>query len=383
MAKIKFLDLFCGCGGLSYGFIENKNFILKLSADNDESSIQSYKSHIKQKGLNENLALNLDLTNKKDLVNFKNLKSDLIIGGPPCQAYSIAGRIRDKDGMKNDYRNYLFESFLKIISSTKSKYFIMENVPGILSAKPGGILITDRIKEKVKKIDFYIPDNLKNCLYNVDEYGVAQKRKRIIIFGISKKINKYKEISRKFYESLDSLKTKNKITVEQAIGDLAKLKPLSAAKQILGKKYSHGPISENNGDHVPRFHNKRDIEIFKILAQDIENKKYEFTKIENLKKLYKKMVNKSSSVHKYYVLRKNEQSNLIPAHLYKDGLRHIHYDSSQARTITVREAARLQSFPDSFKFSNSLTNSYKMIGNAVPPLFSTFICKAFLMSVKR
>lgn len=382
MAKIKFLDLFCGCGGLSYGFIENKNFNLKLSADNDESSIQSYKRHIKHKGLNENLALNLDLTSKKDLLNFANLKSDLVIGGPPCQAYSIAGRIRDKDGMRNDYRNYLFESFLKIISSTKSKYFIMENVPGILSAKPGNILITDRIKAEVKKIGFHIPDNLKNCLYSVDDYGVPQKRKRIIIFGISKKIDGYKEISKKFYENLDNLKTKNKTTVEQAIGDLEKLKPLPVSKKILGKKYSHGPILKNNIDHVPRFHNKRDIKIFKILAQDIESKKFKFTKIENLKKLYKKMVNKNSSVHKYYVLRKNEQSNLIPAHLYKDGLRHIHYDSSQARSITVREAARLQSFPDNFKFSDSSTNSYKMIGNAVPPRFSKFICKAFLMSIK-
>ena len=90
---------------------------------------------------------------------------------------------------------------------------------------------------------------------------------------------------------------------------------------------------------------------------------------------------KISNVHKYYVLRKNELSNLIPAHLYKDGLRHIHYDSKQARTLTIRESARLQTFPDNFKFIGSNTDKYKMIGNAVPPLFSKYLLKAFLQVI--
>ena len=92
-------------------------------------------------------------------------------------------------------------------------------------------------------------------------------------------------------------------------------------------------------------------------------------------------VKKKSNVHKYYVLRKNELSNLIPAHLYKDGLRHIHYDSKQARTLTIREAARLQTFPDNFNFIGSNTDKYKMIGNAVPPLFSKYLLKAFLQVI--
>ena len=88
------------------------------------------------------------------------------------------------------------------------------------------------------------------------------------------------------------------------------------------------------------------------------------------------MTGKTSNIHKYYVLRWDEPSNLIPAHLYKDGLRHIHPDPEQARTITVREAARLQTFPDDYIFNCSQTDAFKMIGNAVPPLFAKKVAYA-------
>ena len=116
--------------------------------------------------------------------------------------------------------------------------------------------------------------------------------------------------------------------------------------------------------------------IFAMLARDIESGENKYVSIDALKKLYTEVTGHVSSVHKYHVIRWDEPSNLIPAHLYKDGLRHIHPDPEQARSITVREAARLQGFPDSYVFTGTQADAYKMIGNAVPPIFSKILATA-------
>jgi DNA (cytosine-5)-methyltransferase 1 len=168
-------------------------------------------------------------------------------------------------------------------------------------------------------------------------------------------------------------KIKHKKTVSDAIGDLPKLYPNDNGEivKLDGKKYSHSfDANAAIKNHKPRYHSQRDIKIFRMLCEDIEKGEYKYTSIDALKKLYTQITGKESNIHKFYVLRRNEPSNLIPAHLYKDGLRHIHPDSSQARTITVREAARLQTFPDDFEFISNSNLDYKMIGNAVPPEFA-------------
>lgn len=116
----------------------------------------------------------------------------------------------------------------------------------------------------------------------------------------------------------------------------------------------------------------------KELRNHLKNRsgRMKYTSAKSLKTLYTKLTGKTSNVHKYYVLRWDEPSNLIPAHLFKDGLRHIHPDPEQARTITVREAARLQTFPDDYYFNCSQTDAFKMIGNAVPPLFAKKVAYA-------
>lgn len=161
-----------------------------------------------------------------------------------------------------------------------------------------------------------------------------------------------------------------------AIGDLPKLRPLDEPISYLGRKLSHSVSDPLINGHISRFHNKRDIELFKFLEEDIASGRMKYTSAKSLKTLYTKLTGKTSNVHKYYVLRWDEPSNLIPAHLFKDGLRHIHPDPEQARTITVREAARLQTFPDDYYFNCSQTDAFKMIGNAVPPLFAKKVAYA-------
>ena len=162
-----------------------------------------------------------------------------------------------------------------------------------------------------------------------------------------------------------------KKTVKDAIFDLPPIFPL----ENIQKRQSHINNSDING-HFSRFHNERDQQIFYELAKDIEEGTHKYDTSQSLIELYYEKTGKKTNVHKYNVLRWDKPSNTIPAHLKKDGLRHIHPDSSQKRTISVREAARIQTFDDDFEFKVGMGASFEMIGNAVPPLFAYKLANA-------
>lgn len=375
--KLNIIDLFSGCGGLTDGFEKTNKYNLLAAVEWDKACCNTLIKRLESKyKINKNKVINFDIQLTNELINgwdshkySKNIgldkiinhqNVDIIIGGPPCQAYSLAGRIRDKNGMHNDYRNFLFEKYVLLVKKYKPSVFVFENVVGILSAKPGGVSIIDRIENEFKKIGYFISPNLRHkAVFNVADFGVPQNRKRIIIFGVNKnKFKNHKELVDNFYKLVNKKKCKKKMTVLEAIGNL------------------NDPQKENNQNitwHKARKHSQRDKEIFRMLANDLKSGERKYIDIEKLKKLYTKLTGKTSNVHKYYVLRENEPSNTIPAHLHKDGLRHIHPDPDQARSITVREAARLQSFDDDYNFIGSQTDAYKMIGNAVPPKFAKII----------
>lgn len=399
--KIKSIDLFAGCGGLMDGFEQSGRYNTIAAVEWEKAPCRNLAVRLNDKWKYtdaERRVLRFDIQRTQELFNgwqddeeygtsqgldelIKEVGGiDVIIGGPPCQAYSIAGRVRDGNGMKDDYRNFLFESYLKVVNKYMPKLFVFENVPGILSAKPGDRPIIDIIKESFDEAGYYLLPNLKNALIDFTEYGVPQNRKRIIILGLRKDffgLEQCKTLLEQFYsEALPKYKVKKKKNVFEAIGDLPKLYPLNAEQKFEGKRISHSLPVPNISNHVARWQSKRDIEIFNMLAKDIESGRKQYVSTEALKRLYTEKTGRESNVHKYHVIRWDEPSNLIPAHLYKDGLRHIHPDSSQARTITVREAARLQTFPDDYIFDGSNMETYKMIGNAVPPLFSKCLSKA-------
>jgi DNA (cytosine-5)-methyltransferase 1 len=399
--KIKIIDLFAGCGGLSDGFEQTNLYETLACVEWEKEPCKTLSNRLKKKWSYENAhetVFHFDIQRTDELINgwindetygtSQGLKPivdkhngiDIVIGGPPCQAYSIAGRIRDENGMNDDYRNFLFESYLNVVDQFKPKAFIFENVPGMLSAMPGGIPIIERITQAFAEKGYEITNNLReNALIDCTKFGVPQARKRMVILGVNKsKMKENPQIAlQDFYKVIfPKYQTKEVSTVKDAIKDLPKLMPLDEEIKIGKRKFSHSFEKCQIANHEPRNHSKRDVETFELLARDIETGQNKFTSVASLKDLYFEKTGKRSNIHKYHVLKWNKPSNTIPAHLYKDGLRHIHPDPKQSRSITVREAARLQSFDDDFEFTGSLTDQYKMVGNAVPPKFAKAIALA-------
>jgi len=407
--KLHTIELFAGCGGLLEGFLQQGCYDTLACVEWEKAPCLTLAKRLEQKWHHVNAnneVIRFDIQRTDELINgfddeeygkheglaklIGNQTVDAIVGGPPCQAYSLAGRIRDEHGMKEDYRNYLFESYLRIVKYFKPQFFVFENVVGLLSAAPDGYPIVNRIRKEFMDAGYDVAENFRDTLFDVCDFGVPQHRKRVIIIGI--RMDRFDvgnnsvtdNMIYDFYNVImPSLRQKQR-TVFDAIGDLPKIYPLPKPIVQNGKKYSHSPIkSEKVMNHVPRFHSARDISVFRLLEEDIQSGRREYVSIEKLKELYTKVTGKTSNIHKYYVLRNDEPSNTIPAHLYKDGMRHIHPDPEQARSITVREAARLQTFPDDFEFLGANMAQYKMIGNAVPVNFAKIVAEALYKLIEK
>jgi len=398
--KNKIIDLFCGCGGLLDGFLQTGKYSHLVSVDWEKRPVETLRKRLKNKWNEKNpedTVLQFDIQRTDELINgfddekfgkskgmkflVADNKVDMIVGGPPCQAYSVAGRISDKNKMKSDYRNYLFEYYLKIVKEFQPKLFVFENVPGMLSAMPDGTPIIDLIKRDIDKNGFEVIDDIKKyAVVDASQFGVPQHRKRVILIGLNKNYFKNDDrqlLLQEFYTKYLPKQFKDKVSVKEAIDDLPKLFPMDKIEYEGGKKYSHTRAENTNTTwHLPRFASERDWKIYQLLAEDLESGKNEYQDSNKLCELYNKVTGANTKVHKYHVLRPEQSSTTILAHLYKDGMRFIHYDPKQARSITVREAARLQSFDDDFDFVGAQGDAYKMIGNAVPPKLAYAIANA-------
>ena len=409
--KLTFIDLFAGCGGLSEGFLQTGNYEALAHVEWEMPMVSTLRDRLvtKWKHTEDDAikrVIHFDIQKAEELINggwseenkkkfaqsnhdsivkkgLKGLigkkKVDLIIGGPPCQAYSIAGRAQDKNSMKDDYRNYLFESFVKVVDEFKPSVFVFENVPGLLSATPGDTPVTNRIFEAFMEIGYKIrtPELLKKSVYTASELGVPQKRNRVIIIGVNKSSKLNLE---GLYNEIDSLKQNaHSKTVFDAIGNLPKYKPLKTPTKIDEKNISHKLIGNRVIKyHEARFHNQRDVGIFREWLKNKMNKSSTEEKIL----FYNNLMEKNSNHAKYRNLEWDKPSPTVVAHLYKDGLMFIHPDIEQARSITVKEAALLQSFPDDYEFIGSQGYAFKMIGNAVPPEMAKNIAIAISNKLK-
>lgn len=401
--KFTFIDLFAGCGGLSEGFLASGKFEALAHVEWEKPMVNTLRHRLSTKwGHTEEEAKKsvvlFDIQRTKELIHgnwsedainkygasnhhdviAKGLKGlvgrksvDLVIGGPPCQAYSIHGRATDKNSMQDDYRNYLFESFVEVVKAFKPEIFVFENVAGILSAKPGGIHVTQRIYEAFTAAGYEIrtPATLKDSLYNAVNFGVPQNRPRVIILGI-KKDSKFN--LDELYASISAeMDVNNHKTVKDAIYKLPKIMPLPEPVKCGRGHISHkvkNPSPEVT-QHEPRYHATREINVFREWVSNNMNHISHKDKIE----FYYKITGHRTLYAKYKSLEWDKPSHTVVAHLSKDGYMFIHPDAKQARSITIREAALLMSFPMDFEFVGTTAMCYKMIGNAVPVLMAKSI----------
>lgn len=399
--EYSFIDLFAGCGGLSEGFYR-QGFKALTHVEFDHYSCKSLRKRMKHYGYTENeiSILEKDITDDDILecINneIKNETVDLLIGGPPCQAYSSLGRARDENGMRGDPRNFLFESYERILAHFNPKIFVFENVVGLLTAKLDNENTIDVILGKLGKY-YNLIANPNHMVLNSCDYGVPQVRKRIILIGVRKDLNLdpsliYDGIVKTHYnpETLDKEKGNRKkfVTVKDAISDLPVIKAGQGKTKVRHSVKNWNEYLEiirakdDNQlyDHVARNHNADDIRRYHEMSKNKWTFKDLLENIPDLNHTKQRLFGNS-----YVVQFWDLPARTIIAHLYKDGNQFIHPDSDQERTLTPREAARLQSFPDDFVFEGPKTQQYKQIGNAVPPLMADAIAKSikkFLSELK-
>jgi DNA (cytosine-5)-methyltransferase 1 len=395
MGKLAFVELFGVPGGMSMGFkLAGMKSVGAL--DIFEPGIETYRKNFPE--VNEENVVCADASAPNVVEKFQNITSlkkgdiDIIIGGPPCQGFSTMGRIKMaslvKSGQRsgnsdarfiNDKRNHLYKSFIKFVDKFKPKAIVMENVLGMVSYKNGSVV--KQIKEDFRDIGY---PNVDSKVLNAVDYGVPQSRKRI--FFVATKTNKPITWPKETHfpkngmdRALISPSSKYQTTVWEAIGDLPVLKlPEKNSKTAHSeRKYKSSPSCEyqewlrSNAvtveNNVTRWHREKDIEVFKNMSPG--GKWSELSDSDRKKIGY----SNDSFVDKWKRLPINSHSWTVTSHLHKDGYMYIH--PRQNRTISVREAARLQSFPDSFVFYGSRSAQFKQIGNAVPPLLSMAIAK--------
>ena len=405
--KFVVLDLFSGGGGLTEGFVRQSfDFVVHIEKDpyavntlqtrllyhnlRDQHDHDLYEQYYEGKISRDDFVKEaiaktdtkhliidqeIGLQNEKKIITkikmellkrFGRTNVDVVIGGPPCQAYSLVGRGKDENGMQNDPRNYLYKHYLHFLKVFQPEIFVFENVPGIISAKKGEIY--NNVINGCSDLGYHL--DKETHILNACDFGVLQNRKRVIFIGWKKDHP---------LEYPDFRSTRSKENINGIIRDLPELQPGGGTDdfQPYGKEkpaqylIDTGIRNGNTGirHHQARKHNPNDREIYQI-AIDKWNNYQERLHYNDLPEYLITHKKRKIFRDRFKVVDGNSYSHAVLAHLGKDGHYFIHPDPIQGRSLTVREAARIQSFPDNYLFEGPRIAKYVQIGNAVPPLMA-------------
>ena len=331
------IDLFCGCGGMSLGF-EKAGYDILLGIDIWNDALATFKgNHANSKVLNADMAT-LQAKDVEKIIDTKAV--DVIIGGPPCQGFSVAGK-----RIVDDERNKLYQGFVRMVAHFMPRAFVMENVPNILTI--GGGIIKDAIMNDFKSLGY----NVGTKVLTASDYGVPQNRRRAVFVG-----------TQNVFFDFNIPVVDHKVTAKEAIGDLPEDSMLD------GEAYTCDSLSDYQSlmregssgvwNHEVTAHNERTKEIINLVP-DGGN--------------YRDLPQELRGTRNVHIAWTRLDSNR-PSFTIDTGHRH-HFHYKWNRVPTVRECARIQSFPDNFIFLCSRTSQYRQVGNAVPPLMAYAIAE--------
>lgn len=441
------IDLFAGCGGLSEGFIQ-AGFEVISQIEMDEWACETLstrhmyhalkkmgKEHYYHKYLRGEI-FKKQLLNKfpdvYELVSHGVIKAkfgksklsrilekiekatkhygasrfNVVIGGPPCQSYSLIGRSSDPHRMENDKRHFLYEYYLKILAYLKPDFFVFENVPGLITAEAKGKEIFLKMLDDFRNInppyeiapsfdEYY--ENPREYLLDSSDYGVPQKRKRVIFVGYKKSLLQYNKNVKDVFKSIltTTMPRHAGYTIVDAIGDMPPLKPGEGSDRWFGEypKEALTPYQlkmRNNSPGIINFkartHMKSDLERYRFFIEHHKNGNGAATLedlIDQRPDLIPAHKNLSGFLDRFKVQWWYQPSSTIISHISKDGHYYIHPDLCQCRSFTVREAARCQSFPDNYLFEGPRTDQFRQVGNAVPPMLAKVIATRILKELNK